>query len=164
MQIESDDKDELDQIFESLKQLSEKTDSSEKRKVIVKAAREVKKFLVGKNTDFDAVLSKVGELIDEANRFENEIKPTKATETENVDSKEESSQSTDLTEENSEVEDSVSEDETTETQNEDVENIPEEDKPDELSAELDKSILNEFIVESRELLEDAGKCSARTRD
>ncbi|MBS1792372.1 MAG: chemotaxis protein CheA [Acidobacteria bacterium] len=67
IQLELSDKKGLESVCEALKTISVDEPDKEKRKLIVKAARELTKIVTGKAPDADAAFGSVSELIDQAN-------------------------------------------------------------------------------------------------
>ncbi|MEZ5305511.1 MAG: chemotaxis protein CheW [Pyrinomonadaceae bacterium] len=148
MQIEEGDKASLEALFEGLKSIGEKEDSGERKKLVVKAARETKKAIDGKSGDLDETLSKVGRifdeilhLADEAATLEEPVLET-APEVEFEDSTIFENE-IDLADEE-QLPDEVAGDE-----------VEVDLDPDALGADSDKALVTEFITESRELLEAA---------
>jgi two-component system, chemotaxis family, sensor kinase CheA len=76
MQLELSDAPGLDAVCEALKTISTAEADKEKRKLIVKAARELTRIVTGKTDDAQGTFNLVGELIDQANNFE--TKPAQA--------------------------------------------------------------------------------------
>ncbi|HQU83672.1 MAG TPA: chemotaxis protein CheA [Pyrinomonadaceae bacterium] len=146
VQAEPDDIPELARICEVIKKISAEVKDTEKRKLLVKAARELMRIVNGKAEDAVETFNFVGELIDQANAGEESVEFAVAV-----------------------VEEKVAvEEKAVEIPIEVVEEKIEAPKPkkvaaevfegDILAADMDAGLVFEFVVESRELLE-AGESS-----
>ncbi len=150
MNIDREDKENLDILFDSLRDFSDKEEDVSKRKALVKAARSVKKFTCGKTEDFDEMMETVGDLIDSVNQEADHEENVAADSPETI---EETVQEEPIEEVN--IEESIE----TPEEIENIETPNEEDKtvhePDVFADDTDESLVADFVVESKEMLEDS---------
>jgi len=145
--LDLSDKKGLEKVCEALKIISGEEKNTEKRKLIVKSARELSKIISGKTADSQEAFNLVSELIDKANNCEESGKP---------DQKIVSAVS------------EIAEQKTTPVEAKEISEVPESDErktvekeiiehfePDVLPVDSDMGLVSEFVVESYEMLEAA---------
>ncbi len=153
MQLELTDTKGLDIACEALKTISVEEADKDKRKLIVKAARELSRIISGKTDDPAATFSLVGELIDQANRreepgFEPEAAEAAVTESVKIPEQPEPVEA--------HPKESKKSSQSEKTELRPVENaVHEFFEPDVLPVDADMSLVAEFVVESYELMEAA---------
>jgi len=147
IQTESDDNSELAKICEAVKAISAEEKVTEKRKVLVKAARELTRIVNGKSDDVVETFNFVGELIDQANSDEElepkaveVVKEKVAVEVENAETAIEPVE--------------VKTPETVEV-SKPKKAAAEKFEGDILASDMDAGLVSEFVMESREMLEAA---------
>ena len=149
LNLDENDKQSLEILFESIRDFSEIEEDVSKRKALVKAARIVQKFTVGKTDDFDGMIEAVGTLIDSVNQemeTEEMLEPT-PDESEEKDTPEER-----IIELVESIEPSNEEEEET---REEAKQEETKHTPDVLADDTDLELVAEFAIESGELLEAA---------
>lgn len=161
LQIDESDRKDLEKICESLKELTSAEVDKEKRKMLVKAAREITRVINGKAQNAAEALSTVGELVEKVKgeeQYEQELTEDFLIQTETnneVNIEEAFPESVFEIEEEPEFIPSLIE-EIQPKPLKIVENISQQSlEPDVLSKDADRSLVSEFVVESRELLEAA---------
>lgn len=139
IQIGADDKEDIVRISESLKTLTALTENVEHRKLMVKAGRNLNKIIAGKAANADQTLDEVGEMLAQIGSGDNQTKASQKSAAE-VSSNRAAGGST-LT--------------LLPPVEETVDDIFLDTAEQALDLQEDLGLLNEFIIESRELIEAA---------
>lgn len=148
VQIEADDKTEIAKICNVIKKISAEEKAVEKRKLLVKSARELTRIVNGKTEDAVETFNFVGELIDQVNSAEKieEISIEVVQETTKIVVSD-----AEIPEPQKEV---PAEKSVKTTENSKVETVSDETlEGDILASDMDAGLVSEFVMESREMLE-----------
>lgn len=166
MQLELDDKTALETVCDALKRISVAEPNAAKRKIIVKAARELSKIVSGKAADAQETFNTVGELIDSVNsREEESISANENSQTEQIETIESAPEVVEeITPVESKVEEPAKVVEVEKVEQKSIEKAARKTvenetlevyEPDVLPVDSDMSLVSEFVVESNEMLEAA---------
>lgn len=151
--LDPDDQKGIQTVCDALKEISVGEKDKEKRKSIVKAARELTKIATGKANNFDETLHLVSELIDSANRADDEpITPVETEAPKAAAPVQETLVPAEIVEDVA-VPEAPAPKEVAAA--EEIITVIEDYEPDMMPSDADASLVSEFVVESFELLEAA---------
>ncbi|MCD9184941.1 MAG: chemotaxis protein CheA [Pyrinomonadaceae bacterium] len=148
VQTEAEDKTEIAAICEAIKKISAEEKVVEKRKLLVKSARELTRIVNGKTSDAFETFNLVGELIDQVNSAD---EPAEIS----VNSIQEKAQAVVSDPETAELQNEIPAEKSVKTNENSKATAVSGEKleGDILASDMDAGLVSEFVMESREMLE-----------